>query len=225
MSTVTTRYNKEDLRFDGPIPEDHGWPFKLKIALSAVVISTVSLFAAWIGAWVYFQINPNAVNNYGPLTYVVPVSIVNSEGEAPRVTDGTLPAPSFDEPKVIPVILSRTMDCVAHNCPDGGIEVSVTVRAIEIDTKGTAIRVYPIAEDQKFNFQEGIDYIPGQIRTNTLFRESFEFPEEALADMREQGKDVSAWRLEGTTVPVRSDAIPASWSSQVFHIRVDTTGE
>ena len=213
-----SHYDNAELTFDGPIPEDNGWTTKMKVALAAVVLSSVSLVAAWSGTWVYFQINPDPPAPYGPLSYGTPAKVSNPFGEVPRVDDVPVPEPSIYIGDPIPILLERTIDCGAFECPSGGVPTTSNIRLIRVSTSNTAQEIYVLFKDAEINFIEDDDYIRGTAITKTVpYPETFYIPEDTKESLLEEEAAVSAWRIEATTTPIRPDGIPGSWTSQVFH--------
>lgn len=213
-----------DLRFDGPIPEDSGWPLQLKIALTAVVLSMSAWVGAVVGSWLFNYYQPSAVvEDYGLVSFVTPAPIADGLGVAPFVEG--LPIPSIDvRTEGVPVSLTRVIDCAYFECAEGAMPVLVDIRFVEVGEGGQELYSYVYLDEYKTTYNENEDYIldTTQIVTNTL--SPFTFPEEILDRLEDQGKAISTWRIEGTTTVDRPDAIPASWRSEVFYASLGMEG-
>ena len=217
MMAEYQQYHNMDLRFDGPLPEDAGWPIQLKLALAAVLVSMAAWVGAVVGSWLFSYYQPAEIAaDYGPVSFVSPAPIADSFGVAPQVDD--LPIPSINVAEQgIPVSLTRVVDCAYFACAEDSIPVLVDIRYVRVGVDGQEITSFTLIDDYKTTYEEGDDYIldTTKIVTNTLA--PFEFPKELVDDLLEEDANVTAWRIEGTTTVDRPDAIPASWRSEVFH--------
>lgn len=220
----TTHYHNMDLRFDGPIPEDAGWPMQLKVALIAVVLSMSAWVGAVVGSWLFSYYQPAEIAaDYGPVSFISPAPITDEFGTSPYVVG--LPIPSINvEEHDIPVSLTRVIDCAYFECAADSIPVLVDIRFVELDPQGQELFSHVVLDEYKTTYLEDEDYIRDttKITTNTLT--PFEFPEILKTKMLNEGKNVAAWRIEGTTTVDRPDAIPASWRSEVFHATLGLEG-
>ena len=211
-------YMNKDLTFDGPEPSDDGWPFQLKVALAAVLISVAAWVGAVVGSWLFNYYEPGFIEaDYGPVSFVSPAPIQDTFGNTPTIEG--LPEPAID-PTVdkVPVSLTRAFDCAYFDCASGAIPVLVDVRYVRLDTTGQQVETFVYLDDFETNYAEGDDYVIGTTKITNFTLTPFTFPEELIRQLTNEGAEFSAWRIEGTSTIDRADSIPASWVSEVFHV-------
>jgi hypothetical protein len=156
------------------------------------------------------------------VTFEAPAVIETPRGIKPQV-DG-LPAPSIDYTGHVPVKLTRIIDCSMYDCPSGGIPVTVDVVWEEVNIDNNTIRSFLIADDIPAVYEEGTDYIRGQLLMATNDLQPFEFPSVVLNYLDRENKSVSAWRISGVNT-ILGGLEEAAWSTEVVHVLYDPAVE
>lgn len=206
------------LTFDGPTIEKEKWPLKFKISLFMVVGSMLML----VGAYTQHVWNTTFENDkelFAPISFQTPARIISSDNSIPSF--GNLPSPAINgRTDKIPVRLIRDVNCVSFSCSSGGMPVIVNVNFVQVNTETTTIKTFPVIRNVEVLYEIETDYIPGAVITVSNNLTPFTFPEELITYLEENEKEVSAWRLEGTTKPDRNDGLAVGWTSEVFHVYI-----
>lgn len=185
------------------------------LVLMATVVAAVAVL-------VYNALQPEGEKPFSALTYVRPTEIEDEDGVAPQASATALPLPSFDytptDPFEVPVKLVRSMACDTSDCPEGAIPLFVDIQWVRVDATGSDQAVYPIESDTDIQMLEGRDYIGGQLEITRVGLPPFPVPPEVEADIQENNREFSAWRIEGVTTADVKGAVPAPWNTVIFHV-------
>ena len=199
----------------------------LAVAIIAVIATVVVL--ALTGQFSKSEATPP----FKPIYFTNPVPVQGADNEVPDIGIEELPAPSFEAvaDTVIPLRLTRYVDCATHDCPQGGFAVRADVAFVEVNSSGIPIGSEQISvtgeEGFETNYDEGVDYDLGGVTSTERNLNTVAIPQAMVDYLIEEGKEFSAWQVEGSTVPTTSSTggeVEAGWTSEVFHVYLPKVG-
>lgn len=175
-----------------------------------------AVVGAAVAVWVYVAFIDDDLGSFKAVSFVAPAVIEGTDGVAPSV-DG-LPAPSVESSDMVPVTLTRVIDCSGFECPGGGMPLRVSVVWEEVDAERVTIKSFLVAENVPVVYEDGVDYIRGQLLVTRNRLAPFRVPPVVLDYIESEGKTVSDWRISGVNV-VMGGIQEAAWSTEVIHVR------